>query len=110
MDSKIAYSCNVCSQCTLKCTKDFDMKSTFLGMRPEYAKDNKGKSPLKGHSVIDVHQFLGYSKVFNTTNPAPNGKKTKYVFFPGCSLPSYNPTAVGKALEHLQDKLDVEIG
>ena len=110
MDPKIAYSCNACSQCTLKCPKDFDMKSAFLGMRPEYVKDNNGKSPMKGHKAIDVHQFLGYSKAFNTANPAPNGKKTKYVFFPGCSLPSYNPTAVGKALEHLQDKLDGEVG
>ena len=110
MDPKIAYSCNACSQCTLKCPKDFDMKSAFLGMRPEYVKDNNGKSPMKGHKAIDVHQFLGYSKAFNTANPAPQGKKTKYVFFPGCSLPSYNPEAVGKALEHLQDKLGGEVG
>lgn len=31
--------------------------------------------------------------------------KTKRVFVPGCSLPSYNPEAVQAILEHLQDKL-----
>ena len=30
---------------------------------------------------------------------------TKYVFFPGCSLPSYNPELVEKTLEFLQDRL-----
>lgn len=110
MDPKIAYSCNACYQCTLKCPKDFDMKSTFLDMRPEYINANNGKSPMKGHKAIDAHQFLGYSKVFNTSVPAPKGKKTKYVFFPGCSLPSYNPEAVGKALDHLQETLGGEVG
>ncbi|WP_018249569.1 (Fe-S)-binding protein [Orenia marismortui] len=31
--------------------------------------------------------------------------KTKRVFIPGCSLPSYNPDAVKKTLEFLQEKL-----
>ncbi|MGL5964693.1 MAG: FAD-dependent oxidoreductase [Fusobacteriaceae bacterium] len=110
MDAKIAYSCNMCDQCTLKCPKDFDIKSNFAGMRAEYVKENDGKSPMKGHRAIDVHQYLGYSKMFNTTNPAPAGKKTKYVFFPGCSLPSYNPEAVGNVLDHLQKKLNGEVG
>lgn len=30
---------------------------------------------------------------------------TKRVFFPGCSLPSYNPDAVEKTLAHLQDRM-----
>ncbi|WP_320047989.1 (Fe-S)-binding protein [uncultured Ilyobacter sp.] len=65
---------------------------------------------MKGKKAIEVHQYLGYSKLFNTSNKAPGGKKTKYVFFPGCSLPSYNPEAVGNVLGHLQDKLDGEVG
>lgn len=32
-------------------------------------------------------------------------KKTKRVFIPGCSLPSYNPKLVEKTLEYLQEKL-----
>lgn len=110
MDAKIAYSCNMCHQCTLKCPKDFDIKANFAGMRSEYIKENEGKSPMAGHKAIDVHQYLGYSKMFNTTNKAKNGKKTKYIFFPGCSLPSYNPEAVGNVLDHLNKKLNGEVG
>lgn len=110
IDAKIAYSCNMCDQCTLKCPKEFNIKGNFAGMRSEYIKDNHGKSPMAGHKAIEVHQYLGYSKLFNTTNKAPKNKKTKYVFFPGCSLPSYNPEAVGNVLEHLQNKLNGEVG
>lgn len=110
MDAKIAYSCNMCDQCTLKCPQEFDIKSNFGAFRSEYVKENHGKSPMKGHKAIEAHQYLGYSKMFNTTNNAPDGKKTKYVFFPGCSLPSYNSVAVGKIMDHLQDTLDGEVG
>ncbi len=110
LDAKIAYSCNMCDQCTLKCPKEFEIKKIFGGIRSEYIKDNDGRSPMKGHRAIEVHQYLGFSKMFNTTNAAPNQKKTKYVFFPGCSLPSYNPSAVGNVLEHLNDKLGGEVG
>ncbi|MGL4392158.1 MAG: FAD-dependent oxidoreductase [Fusobacteriaceae bacterium] len=110
MDSKIAYSCNMCDQCTLKCPKEFKIKVPFSKMRSAYVLDNCGKSPMKGHKAIEIHQALGFSKVFNTTNSAPNKHKTKYAFFPGCSLPSYNPNAVGKILEHLEDKLGEEVG
>ncbi|MCY6355774.1 (Fe-S)-binding protein [Clostridium sp. ZS2-4] len=34
-----------------------------------------------------------------------NAKHTKRVFMPGCSLSAYNPYAVGKMLEFLQEKL-----
>lgn len=110
IDPKVAYSCNMCDQCTLKCPKEFDIKGNFAEMRVEYVKDNNGKSPMKGHKAIDIHQGLSFSKLFNTTNKAPQPKKTKYVFYPGCALPSYRPDAVGKIMEHLQDRLDGEVG
>lgn len=110
VDPEIAYSCNMCNQCTLKCPKSLDLKSNFSDLRSKYIKDNGGKSPMKGHKAIEAHQYLGYSKLFNTTNTAPNGKKTKYVFFPGCSLPSYNSVAIGNIMDHLQNKLGGEVG
>ncbi|MFW5811677.1 MAG: FAD-dependent oxidoreductase, partial [Alkalispirochaetaceae bacterium] len=103
-DPKIAYSCNMCKQCTLACPKDFDMQGIFGGMRKQYVEANNGKSPMKGHNVIYMHQKLGFSKAFNTTVASPDGV-TKRVFIPGCSLPSYNPEAVGKIYSHLQATL-----
>lgn len=110
VNPEISYACNLCYQCTIKCPKKIDLKEVFLGVRKVYIKNNNGKSPMKGHRAIDVHQYLGYSKMFNSTNKAPNGKKTKYLFFPGCSLPSYNSLAVGKILDHLQERLNGEVG
>lgn len=65
---------------------------------------------MDNHKSVRVHQFLSFSKFFNTVNKAPNNKKTKYVFFPGCSLSSYSPSAVGKIIDYLEIKLDNEVG
>lgn len=100
----IPYSCNMCKQCTLACPKDFDMQGIFGGMRKELVNANGGKSPMKGHNVIYMHQKLGFSRTFNTTVAAPEGV-TKRVFIPGCSLPSHNPAAVGRIFSHLQERL-----
>jgi NADPH-dependent glutamate synthase beta subunit-like oxidoreductase len=105
VDPIIPYSCNMCRQCTLVCPKEFPMMDRFMDIRIQKVRENKGKSPMKGHKAIDVHQMLGFSGFFTTSIPAKNGGKTKRVFIPGCSLPSYKPELVGKILEHLQDRL-----
>jgi Fe-S oxidoreductase len=107
---KLVYSCNMCNQCTIACPKDYKIQDIFMESRKVKIEENNGKSPMKGHGAIDAHQYLGYSNFFNTANRAPEGKKTKRVFIPGCSLPSYNPTAVGNILEYLQEKYDGEVG
>lgn len=108
MDKNIAYSCNFCYQCTLKCPKKFDFRDIFLGMREGYVQSNKGKSPIKGHKAVAVHQYLSYKNIFNTE--IEKSKKTKYVFYPGCSLSAYSPEKVGKILDFLNEKLDNEVG
>ncbi|MGL4798277.1 MAG: FAD-dependent oxidoreductase [Cellulosilyticaceae bacterium] len=100
----IPYSCNMCNQCTLACPKDYKMPQHFMKMRLRMVEENGGKSPMPGHKAIEMHQLLGFSKPFNTTQAAPSGK-TKRVFIPGCSLPSYAPEAVGGILSYLQEKM-----
>jgi Fe-S oxidoreductase len=104
-DPLIPFSCNMCKQCTLVCPKEFMMMDRFMDMRIQMVRENKGKSPIKGHKVIDVHQMLGFSRFFNTTISGNGDVKTKRVFIPGCSLPSYNPELVGNILSHLRDRL-----
>lgn len=70
VDPIIPYSCNMCSQCTIACPKDFEMKDRFMDIRKLMVKANDGKSPIKGHGAIEVHQALGFSKLFNTAKPA----------------------------------------
>ncbi|MCE5281052.1 MAG: FAD-dependent oxidoreductase [Deltaproteobacteria bacterium] len=105
VDPLVPFSCNMCKQCTLVCPKEFMMMDRFMDLRVKIVGENKGKSPLKGHRAIDMHQALGFSRLFNTGVYAPDKGKTKRVFIPGCSLPSYNPELVGKVLAHLQERL-----
>ena len=70
VDPMIPYSCNMCSQCTIVCPEKFEIKDRFMDMRKVMVKANDGKSPIKGHGAIEVHQALGFSKIFNTAKEA----------------------------------------
>ncbi len=64
MDPLLAYSCNACDQCTVACPKSYPMKEIFLGARKDFVTANDGNSPMKGHNAINMHQKLGFSKLF----------------------------------------------
>jgi len=64
VDALIPYSCNLCNQCTLVCPKEFKLADAFMSMRKDFVRANKGKSPMKGHGAIDIHQKLSFSRVF----------------------------------------------
>ncbi|MCY6355775.1 4Fe-4S dicluster domain-containing protein [Clostridium sp. ZS2-4] len=70
IDAIIPYSCNMCSQCTLVCPKKLEIKDRFMDIRKEMIKVNNGKSPMKGHRAIEIHQILAFSKIFSTAKPA----------------------------------------
>lgn len=75
IDPLIPYSCNMCSQCTIVCPQEYEMKEIFMRYRKKMIKENKGKSPIKGHKAIDMHQFLGFSRLFNVSKAAPKGRR-----------------------------------
>lgn len=110
MDTMIAYSCNQCNQCTIKCPKDLEIKPIFDEMRKEYVKENGGNSPLEGHKELDESIALDCSEENSTYVKAQNGKKTKYILIPGCTVPVYSPELVEKTLVHLKEALDGEVG
>ncbi|SKA58128.1 FAD-dependent oxidoreductase [Enterovibrio nigricans] len=70
MDPLLAYSCNACDQCTIVCPKDYPMKEIFLGARIDFVNANNGESPMKGHKAINMHQKLGFSKLFTMAKRA----------------------------------------
>ncbi len=72
LDPIIAYSCNMCDQCTLVCPEDYKFADIFGQMRKDYIKANNGNSPIKGHKAINMHQSLGFSKFFTTKNKGRN--------------------------------------
>ena len=110
MPDSMVYSCNMCNQCTIACPKNYRIQDIFVESRRLKIEKNNGKSPMKGHRAVEAHQYLSNTNLFNTINKAPDEKKTKRIFFPGCSLPSYNPKAVGNILDFLQEKYDGEVG
>ncbi|WNF38810.1 FAD-dependent oxidoreductase [Bacillaceae bacterium IKA-2] len=62
----IPYSCNMCGGCTHVCPNDYKIGETFMDMRKDFIIHNNGKSPMKGHKAIEIHQKLGFSKFFCT--------------------------------------------
>ncbi|MGL5150625.1 MAG: FAD-dependent oxidoreductase [Clostridium sp.] len=103
MDMNIAYSCNECKQCTIKCPNSFKIRENFMGMRKEYVKSNGDISPLEGHTSLDDGQELECSKKYSVT--IPGKKQTKYVLIPGCTVPASFPDLVQKTYEHMMETL-----
>ncbi len=68
MDPKICYSCNMCDQCTIVCPEEYKFAELFGAIRKDMVKANGGNSPMPGHKAINMHQLLGFSKLFTTTN------------------------------------------
>ena len=114
MDQMIAYSCNECRQCTLKCPKGFELRDTFTGLKESYAKKNDGFVPLEILQDSDAAQIKECDEKYCT---CVSGKKketsakkqnTKYVFVPGCTVSAYTPEGVEKIVRHLKDCLGSE--
>ena len=119
VDPMIAYSCNECSQCTLKCPNDFDLRTIFRSMKASYAEDNKGIVPLDLLQPSEAGQIKecadeycarldGADKKEAKVDNAPKKKKTKYAFVPGCTVPAYSPEGVENVVRHLKDCLGDE--
>ncbi len=115
MDHMIAYSCNECSQCTLKCPKSLDLRSNFQAMKIDLAEENQGIVPLEALKPSEAGQVKECSEEYCTTVPgSPRSsdglgkQKTKYVFVPGCTVPAYTPAGVENILCHLRDSLGEE--
>ena len=118
MDPMIAYSCNECRQCTLKCPKSFELRDQFMAMKEEYARQNKGLVPLESLQPSDEGQIKECDEKYCTTlpgrkkssneKPMEEKKKTKYVFVPGCTVSAYTPEGVENIVKHLKDSLGDE--
>jgi len=64
VDTVMAYSCNMCDQCTIVCPEEYKFAELFGMVRKDKVKANGGESPMPGHKAINMHQKLGFSKLF----------------------------------------------
>ena len=64
----IPYSCNLCNLCTIVCPENLKIPKAFMSMRESIIEANGGKSPLKGHNSVYMHQRLsfGFMNIFTT--------------------------------------------
>lgn len=115
LDHMIAYSCNECSQCTLKCPKEFNMKGIFTALKEDYAEKNKGLVPLEILKESDRTQEKECGDEYCTRvdgslqkKEVPEKQKTKYVFVPGCTVSAYSPKGVENIVKHLKECLGHE--
>lgn len=87
MDRHIAYSCNECSQCTLKCPKDLNLKAVFQSLKADYAAENKGIVPVAALLPSEIGQVRECSSDYCTALTAGTGSDAshpaKYLFVPG---------------------------
>lgn len=115
LDHMIAYSCNECSQCTLKCPKEFNMKGIFTALKEDYAEKNSGLVPLEILKESDRTQEKECGDEYCTRvdgslqkKEVPEKQKTKYVFVPGCTVSAYSPKGVENIVKHLKECLGHE--
>ena len=66
INSIIPYSCNLCNKCSTVCPRNLTMPKAFMAMRESIIEANGGKSHLKGHKAVYMHQLLslGFMKIF----------------------------------------------
>lgn len=64
----IPYSCSLCGSCSMVCPEKLKISQAFMGMRESMAAACGGKSPLKGHKGVEMHQILsfGFLNIFTT--------------------------------------------
>ena len=115
LDHMIAYSCNECSQCTLKCPKEFNMKGIFTALKEDYAEKNNGLVQLEILKDSDRTQENECGDEYCTRvdgslqkKEVPKKQKTKYVFVPGCTVSAYSPKGVENIVKHLKECLGHE--
>ncbi len=115
IDPMVAYSCNECSQCTLKCPHSNDLRTVFRAMKADNAAQNGGIVPLEALKPSEAGQVKECAEEYCTSVraqakalDAPKKNKTKYVFVPGCTVPAYSPFAVENIVRHLKDSLGEE--
>jgi len=65
LDPIVAYSCNMCDQCTLVCPEEYKFAKLFGLFREDMVRANGGESPIPGHKAIKMHQMLGFSSFFS---------------------------------------------
>lgn len=89
---ELAYHCFLCGECSKVCPIGIDGKEIILEMRRRKVRENNGKVPENGYSLLQFEKkdYI-YKNYKNSTNNT--------VLFPGCNFPSLFPKTTKKLME-----------
>jgi len=96
---KMVYSCNICSLCETVCPEKLDTGAMLLEARREAVRLKLG--PLPVHKGIIGYFNAGVSRLFSLTRAEPGRRRSRRLFFTGCSLPAVAPAHTRKVYEEL---------
>ncbi len=97
---KMAYSCNICSLCETVCPEKLDTGEMLLEARREAVR--RGLGPLPVHKGIISYFNAGVGKAFTLIRSEPGRRRSKRLFFTGCSLPAVAPAHTKRIYEELR--------
>lgn len=96
----VAYSCNVCALCATVCPEGLDTGRLLLEARRESVR--RGLGPLPQHRPIVGYWKAGVSGTFTLAMPEPGRRRSRRLFFTGCSLPATAPRHTVRVYEELR--------
>jgi NADPH-dependent glutamate synthase beta subunit-like oxidoreductase len=85
----MVYSCALCSLCAEVCPERLDIGAMLLEGRRELVR--RGKGPLRAHDRVVATYRASMSRALTLAMPEPGRRKSRRLFFPGCTLPALNP-------------------
>lgn len=105
--NKMINSCTECGLCTERCPKGIGMDEIIHKTRESMVE--KGKMPVSTHDfALKDMEFSNGDHFF--TVKAAQGKKTDYLFYPGCQLSASYPEYVEKSYKYLTSTIKEGVG
>ncbi len=101
-------SCTQCGLCEQICPKGLNM-GQYLDIAKKEMVDTKRMPPAAHEFALDDMAFSNSLNIQFVRKQGQN-QKNKYIFFPGCQLPTILPNQVMSAYAYLQENLEGGIG
>ncbi|MFK5952158.1 MAG: 4Fe-4S dicluster domain-containing protein [Desulfobacterium sp.] len=101
-------SCSLCGLCQEICPENFSMTNLCLDARRDLVQ--RKKMPPSAHEFALQDMAFSNSEQFMLLRHAPDRKKSRFAFFPGCQLAGSNPKHVIQTYSFLINNWEQDTG